>query len=131
MKAKSVPDGYHTITPFLFVNGADNLIQFMLRVFHAEEVQRMHREDGSILFAEVRIGDSLVMLTEAPPDRTPMPAMLYIYLDDLDSVYQSGLAAGAISLQAPRDEGYGDRTAGLQDASGNQWWLAQRIEKVI
>jgi uncharacterized glyoxalase superfamily protein PhnB len=130
MTVKSIPDGYHTITPYLFVRDVDGLIDFLKQVFNAREIERLRRPDGSIMHAEVRIGDSVVMMGGAGEGRSPMPAMLYLYMEEIDSVYQKALAAGATSLQEPRDEFYGDRTAGVQDASGNQWWLATRVENM-
>jgi uncharacterized glyoxalase superfamily protein PhnB len=82
------------------------------------------------MHAEVIIGDSVIMMGEAGEVNPPVPAMLYLYLEDCDAAYQRALAAGAVSLQEPKDEFYGDRTAAVKDAFGNQWWMATRIEEV-
>ena len=130
MTVKPVPDGYHTVTPYLVVRGVTDLIHFLQRAFDAREISRTRLPDGSIMYAEVRIGDSLIMLGEAAENTPPMPAMLHLYLEDTDAAYRRALAAGATSLREPEDQFYGDRTAGVQDAFGNQWWLATHIEDV-
>jgi uncharacterized glyoxalase superfamily protein PhnB len=130
MTVKPIPEGYHTVTPYLVVQGAAQLIDFLKQAFAAEEIQRMTRPDGSIGHAEVRIGDSRVMLGEAGGEFKPMPAMLHLYMEDADAVYQRALLAGATSLREPVDEFYGDRMAGVKDQFGNQWWIATHIEDV-
>jgi uncharacterized glyoxalase superfamily protein PhnB len=82
------------------------------------------------MHAELRLGDSLVMIAEASAQYGPFPAMLHLYLEDVDAVYRRALAAGAAALQEPADQFYGDRTAGVRDAFGNTWWLATHIEDV-
>ena len=130
MTVKPVPDGYHTVTPYLVVQDVAGLIDFLERAFDAEETERMQSPDGPIMHAEVRIGDSVVMMGEAGEDTPPMPAMLHLYLEDADAAYQRALDAGATSLREPEDQFYGDRTAGVKDDFGNQWWLATHIEDV-
>jgi PhnB protein len=129
-KVKFIPDGYHTVTPYLIVSRVSSLIDFLKQVFDAEERERIQMPDGRIMHAEVRIGDSVVMMGEAADSQAAMPAMLHIYLEDADAAYRRALAAGATSLREPEDQFYGDRTAGVQDAFGNQWWLATHIEDV-
>ncbi len=129
-KVKPVPDGYHTVTPYLVVQGVAQLIDFMKQAFAAEEIRRMTRPDGSIGHAEVKIGDSRVMLGEAGGEFEPMPTMLHMYVEDVDAVYQRALQAGAISVREIVDEFYGDRTGGVKDKSGNQWWIATHIKDV-
>lgn len=129
-KIKFMPEGYHTVTPYLLVRNAGGLIDFLKQVFDAEETERMRRPDGSIMHAEVRIGDSVVMMGEASGENAPMPGVLHIYLQDTDAAYRRALAAGATSLREPADQFYGDRTGGVQDAFGNQWWMATHIEDV-
>jgi PhnB protein len=124
-KANYIPEGYHSVTPYLVVTDVSGLVDFLQAAFDGkEEVQRSHRPDGSVMHAEVRIGDSVVMMGETTGDVTSFPAMLYLYLEDADAAYRQALEAGAISLQEPVDETYGDRVAAVQDAYGNQWWLA-------
>jgi uncharacterized glyoxalase superfamily protein PhnB len=130
MAVKPIPDGYHTVTPYLVVRDVDGLIDFLQQVFDVRETERFEQPDGSIAHAEVRIGDSVVMMGEASDDFAPMPGMLHIYLEDVDDAYERALAAGATSLREPTDEFYGDRSAGVQDAFGNQWWMATHVEDV-
>jgi uncharacterized glyoxalase superfamily protein PhnB len=126
MAVKPVPDGYHTVTPYLTVKDAGGLIDFIKQVFGGEETFRMGED--SVAHAEMRIGDSMVMLGEAQNE--PIPAMIHLYMPDTDAVYRRALAAGATSLREPTDMFYGDRTGGVQDRFGNQWWIATHIEDV-
>jgi PhnB protein len=130
MAVKAKPDGYHAVTPYLVVDGAARLIDFLEEVFGAQEVERLAAPGDRIGHAEIRISDSLVMLGDAHGEHKPMPMMLYVYVDDADAVYQRALAAGATSVQAPVDQFYGDRSGGVKDAFGNLWWIATHIEDV-
>lgn len=127
---KPVPEGYHTVTPYLAIHGAAKLIDFLQRAFDATVTERLERPDGAIAHAEVRIGDSIVMLGDAPAEWKPMPAMLHMYVADADAAYRRAIAAGGTSIREPADQFYGDRSAAVQDACGNQWWLATRIENL-
>jgi PhnB protein len=120
------PDGYNTVTPYLTVKGADRLIDFICNVAGGEVTFRMG--DDTVQHAEVRVGDSVIMIGEAPAE--PMPAMLHLYVEDADSMYKRAIGAGAKSLREPEDQFYGDRTGGVQDEFGNQWWFATHIEDV-
>jgi PhnB protein len=124
------PDGYHTVTPFLLVDHASELIEFLKQAFAAEEIERYPTPDGGIMHAVVRIGDSLIMLSDSSEQFPSRQAMLHLYVEDTDSVYQSALKARAVSLREPVDEFFGDRSAGVLDPFGNQWWLATHIEDV-
>ena len=127
---KPVPDGYHTVTPYIVTTGVAQLIDFLKSAFDATEVTRHARPDGSVMHAEVRIGDSVVMMGEAAGNIKPFPAMLHLYVADVDAAYQRAIQAGATSLREPADQRYGDRAGGVQDAFGNQWWLATHVEDV-
>jgi len=127
---KPIPDGYHSLTPFLIVEGAPALIDFAKQAFGAEETFRMPRPGGQIMHAEMRIGDSMMMLSDASPENPPMPAMIHLYVEDADAIYKRALQAGASSIREPADQFYGDRSAGVKDKFGNQWWLATHIEDV-
>ena len=130
MAVKAQPDGYHAVTPYLVVDGAARLIDFLAAVFNAEEVERFAAPGNRIGHAEMRIGDSLVMLGDARGEHEPRQAMLYVYVADADATYQRALAAGGTSVQAPADQFYGDRSAGVKDPTGNLWWIATHIEDV-
>ena len=131
MAVKPIPDGYHSVTPYLVVNGAAKLIDFMKDVLGAEEIFRMDSPTG-VGHAELRVGDSIVMLADAEGSATgkASPAMLHIYVNDVDATYGRALAAGATSLREPADQFYGDRSGGVEDGFGNQWWFATHIEDV-
>jgi uncharacterized glyoxalase superfamily protein PhnB len=128
--ARAIPQGFHTVTPYLVVRGADRLIHFMKQSFKANEQHRATHQDESIMHAEVQIGDSKLMLSEARGDMEPRPGMLYIYVDDVDVVYERAVQAGAKPLRPPTDEFYGDRSGGVEDMCGNQWWIATHKEDV-
>ncbi len=128
MAVKPIPEGYHTVTPYLIVDGANELIEFTKRAFGAEETVRMPGEGGTVAHAEIRIGSSIVMLSDGPSESGPTSAMLHLYVNDTDAVYRRALEAGATSVREPADQFYGDRSGGVQDAFGNQWWLATHVE---
>ena len=131
MAVKPVPEGYHTATPYLIVPGVAKVIDFLKRTFEAEEIhERTSRADGTIMHAEVRIGDSPIMLGEPMGQFQPMPASIYLYVADTDACYQRALKAGAASLMEPADQFYGDRNAGVRDPVGNVWWIGTHIEDV-
>lgn len=124
MTTQSAPDGYPTVSPYLLVEDVAALIDFLEQCFDAEEIRRKKRSDGSIQHAEVRIGDSVVMMGESTDEFAPMPAMLHVYVDAVDTVYERALQAGATSVAEPSGQPDGDRRGGVQDAWGNQWWMA-------
>ena len=130
MTVQPIPEGYHTVTPYLIVSGVPQLIDFLKQAFGAEEMVRMAQSDGTIGHAEVKIGTSRVMMGEAGGEFKPMPTMLHLYVEDTDAVYQRALQAGATSLMEPTDQFYGDRMSAVQDAFGNQWWFATHVEDV-
>lgn len=130
MPVKPIPEGYHTVTPYLIVPDVEGQIAFLKEAFDAEERSISRDGEGHIMHAEVKIGDSVLMMGESNDNLPPMPAMLHLYLEDVDAAYERAVAAGAASLREPTDEFYGDRAGGVQDAYGNQWWLATHVEDV-
>ena len=126
---KPIPDGYHSVTPYLVVDGAAKLIDFARQAFGAEEMFRMPAPGGSVGHAEMRIGDSVVMLADSSPDNPARPANLLLYVDDCDATYRKALAAGGTSEREPTDQFYGDRAGGV-DAFGVRWWIHTHIEDV-
>jgi uncharacterized glyoxalase superfamily protein PhnB len=130
MAVKPIPDGYHSVTPYLAVEGAAKLMEFLKRAFDAVEVECMRRPDGSIHHAEMKIGDSIVMLGDAGGPWKPRPSTLYMYVNDTDATYRRALEAGATSLMEPATQFYGDRNGGVQDPTGNFWWIATHVEDV-
>ncbi len=118
---------YHSVTPYLVVAGAARLIEFLTAAFDAKESIRDSLPDGTVRHAEVRIGDSTVMLSDAQPDHPAMPSMVFLYVDDADEAYRKAIAAGATSVREIRDESHGDRMGGVLDPVGGQWWMATPI----
>jgi PhnB protein len=129
-KVKPIPERYHSVTPYLVVQGVPKLLDFLKQTFNSTELERVPRPDGTISHAEVRIGDSVVMMGEANAQSKPMPTMLYVYVEDADAVYKRALMAGAKSVRDLKDEFYGDRAGGVEDPMGNQWWIATHKEDV-
>jgi uncharacterized glyoxalase superfamily protein PhnB len=127
-RVKPVPEGYHTITPYLTAAGAQQLLDFLQQAFAAALVRRTLRPDGAIAHAEARIGDSIVMFCEASEQWPAAPASFYVYVEEVDRVYAQALAAGARSIMEPTDTSFGDRHGGVIDPLGNTWWMATRIE---
>ncbi|MGQ0812611.1 MAG: VOC family protein [Nitrospiraceae bacterium] len=130
MPVKPIPDGYHTVTPVLTVHGAAKLIEFVKQAFDAKEVYRLPGPDGAVMHAEVKVGDSMVMLGEATDEWKPMPAKIALYVEDTDAWYKRALRAGATSVREPSDQFYGDRSAGVKDFAGNHWWIHTHIDDV-
>ena len=130
MPVKPIPEGYHTVTPLLSVKGAARLIDFMKKAFGATEVYRFPAPDGSVMHAELKIGDSVVMLGEAMEDCSPMPVTFYVYVQDADATYREALDAGGESLEGPTDRFWGDRVASIKDFAGNKWMIATHVEEV-
>lgn len=128
MTVNFTPDGFHTVTPYLTVQGANQLLEFVKAAFDAEEILCMKQPDGMIRHAAVRIGNSMVELAEAKADWTPMPGAIHLYVSDTDAVYQKTLQAGATSLHAPTDMPYGERGAAVKDPVGNHWYIATHTE---
>ena len=118
--------GFHTITPYLLVEGAAKLIDFFKGGFGAEEIFRMPPAGASIMHAELRIGDSILELSDASPEFPPMRVMHILQVDDVDASYRRALNAGGTSLSGPTEQSYGDREAGIADPAGNHWYLTER-----
>lgn len=130
MAVQPIPTGFHTITPYLMVKGGAKLIEFLKEALGAEVKSISKVPDGAIMHASLRIGDSMVMMSDARGSWEAMPACLYLYVPNVDQLYERAMKAGAGSINAPRDEFYGDRMAGITDPSGNTWWLATHVEDV-
>ena len=130
MTISPIPTGYHSVTPYLVVNGVAELIEFAKLVFGAEEIRRSLGSRGQIQHARIRIGDSHIMMGESESGSRPMPAVLYVYVEDVDRTFGRALEAGATALREPADQFYGDRNAGVRDRSGNEWWIARHIEDI-
>jgi PhnB protein len=132
---RAVPEGYHSVQPYLYVRGAAQAIEFYKQAFGATEIMRFAQPDGKIGHAELRIGDSVIMLADEVPERgIHSPAhyggsavSLMVYVEDCDAVYERAIRTGAKSLREPTDQFFGDRNAGVEDPFGFQWWISTRI----
>ena len=119
------PDGYNSVSPYFIVKGAQKLVDLLNEIFDAKELRRYEMPDGSIMHAQVYIGDSLVMMGEPTGDFGPMPGSIYLSVPDCDAVYKRALEAGAVSVMEPMDMQHaGQRYGGVKDPSGNVWWVA-------
>jgi PhnB protein len=135
-KVKSIPDGYHAITPYLCINGAAGAIEFYARAFGAAEVMRIAQPDGRVGHAEVRIGDSHVMLADEFPEmnfRSPTTiggaaVHLHLYTDDVDAMVARAVAAGATLVRSVQDQFYGDRVGTVADPYGHVWHVSTHKE---
>jgi uncharacterized glyoxalase superfamily protein PhnB len=130
MTVKPVPEGYYTVTPWIISRDTAQLIDYVKEAFEAEEIARVVGEDGSIGHAEVRIGDSVVMMFDAKPDWPPTPAFLRLYVTDADAVHRHAIAAGGTSVTDVTHLYFGDRVGRVRDPLGNLWWIQTRVEDV-
>lgn len=118
---------YRTVTPYLVVPDGDAEIKFLEAAFGAEVASCARNQDQTVMHAEIKIGDSLVMLGQAGEQWKALKASLYVWVPDVDEVYARALAAGATSQSAPEDKPYGHRNAGVVDAAGITWWIGSPI----
>jgi PhnB protein len=131
MPTSPIPPGYHTATPYLIARGADKVVDFMKNAFGAQlSFPPMTGPDGKIMHADLMIGDSHVMISEATEQHPAMQSMIHLYVPNVDAVYQRAVAAGGTSTLEPTDQFYGDRGASVTDPSGNHWYIATHIEDV-
>ena len=138
MPAQPVPSGYHTVTPYLVVRGGAQAIDFYTRAFGANELFRMADPSGRIGHAEIRIGDSIVMLADEFPEMgavSPQTAGgvsvgLYLYVEDVDALAAQAVAAGATVDRPVKTEFYGDRSGTFRDPFGHKWTIATHVEDV-
>jgi PhnB protein len=121
------PDGYSSVSPYLIVRGAADTIAFLIQVFDAVELRRFPDPEGRIMHAEVRIGDSVVMIADGNDAWPPLPANVHIYVPDVDATYQRALAAGGTSVQEPVQKQDEDKRGGVKDAGGTSWWIATKV----
>jgi len=122
------PEGFHTVTPYLTVKGAAKLLDFLKAAFDAEELNRHLETSGRIAHACVRIGDSMVELSDGTEQWPPTPGALHVYVPDVDAVFQRAVKAGGTSLQDPTDQFYGERSCAVRDMCGNNWYIATQTE---
>lgn len=138
MAVKSIPDGYHSVTPYLIADGAVAALEFYKSVFGATELMRMDGQDGKLAHAEFKVGDSPMMLSDEHPEmgfRGPKsfggsPVGILLYFDDVDAVFAKAVAAGATVMKPLQNQFYGDRSGTVIDPWGHVWTVATHIEDV-
>lgn len=127
MSGSHKPRDYSTVSPYLIVDGASRTIEFLVAAFDAAELRRFPGPDGTLMHAEVRIDDSVVMLADSTADWPPVPSYVHVYVPDVDATYRRALDAGATSVQEPVQKGDEDRRGGVRDVGGTTWWIATRV----
>lgn len=136
MAVKPIPEGYHSVTPYLIVRGAAQAIEFYKKAFGATELMRFPGPNGTVAHAEIKIGDSPIMLAdEGPEHKSPQsvgesPVGLMVYVPDVDKVFTQAVSAGAKSTRSVQDQFYGDRSGNLTDPFGHKWTIATHKEDV-
>lgn len=122
------PAAYTSVSPYLVVSGAQTVIDFVKAAFGAKELRRYDRPDGAIMHAEMRIDDSVLMLSDAAEGYPSFPSMVHVYVSDVDQVFEKALAAGASEIEAPRThEGETDKRGMVADPCGNTWVLSTQV----
>ena len=138
-KVKPIPEGFHTATPYMIIKDAASAIEFYKKAFGATVIECIKDADGKVRHGEIRIGDSPFMITDehpqfpeylSPQSRGGTPVHIYLYVEDVDAVFNKAIAAGAKELQPVQDQFYGDRSGGLTDPYGHIWYIATHIEDV-
>lgn len=130
MSVKPIPDGYHSVTPVIMVNGAARLTDFLKNVFDAKILTSIPGPNNTVAHSEVQIGDSRLMIADANPMFPAQPGSFYLYVTDVNATYKRALAAGAKIEREPKDQFYGDRNASVIDEFGNRWSMATHVEDV-
>lgn len=130
MSVNPIPEGYPTVTPYLLVQEADALIAFLEASLDGEVTEYLEGPDDTVSHAEVRIGESLIMMGEPEDEAQVHPVNLHVYVEDVDATYERALAAGGESLSEPEDKFYGDRSGAVRGPQGNVWWISTHVEDV-
>jgi PhnB protein len=131
MATKPIPEGYHSVTPYLTVRGANKVIEFLKQAFGAKlSHEPIKRPDGTVMHAQVIIGDSRIMIAEESEMAKATASTMYLYVPNVDSVFQQAVKAGGQTVMEPMDMFYGDRSGGVKDPSGNSWFIATHKEDV-
>ena len=130
MPVKPIPDGYPAVTPYLMVRDAARFIEFLATVFDARVTEQLTRPDGKIGHTEVRVRDSLIMLSDASDEHPATPVMLHFYVEDVDATFARAVEAGGTVVAPPANQFYGDRSGGVKEPCGNTIWIATHVEDV-
>ena len=138
MNAKPIPDGHHTVTPYLALKNGVKAVEFYKKAFGATELSKLITPDGRLGHAEIQLGDSIIMMSDefpefggkAPDTLGGTPVNIHLYVEDVDSFFKKAVAAGAKERKAVKDQFYGDRSGQLEDPFGHLWWVATHKEDV-
>ena len=138
MSAKAIPAGHHTVTPYLAIKNAVKALEFYKKAFGATESYKLMMPDGRLGHAEIRLGNSVIMLSDEFPEfggKSPQtlggsPVSIHLYVEDVDGFFKRALAAGAKERKQVMDQFYGDRSGQLEDPFGHLWWVATHKEDV-
>jgi uncharacterized glyoxalase superfamily protein PhnB len=122
------PDGYTSVAPYLTVNGAQRTIDFLTRVFEAQPLRMIPGSEGKVTHGEVRIDDTVVMLTDADEGWPATPSHVHIYVRDVDTVFERAISLGATIVKRPVQDGDADKRGGFTDAGGTTWWVSTQVE---
>ncbi|MFN2134567.1 MAG: VOC family protein [Candidatus Promineifilaceae bacterium] len=128
MTSSYKPEGYNNVSPYLVVNGAEGTIAFLTAAFGAQEIRRFPSDSGGIMHAEVRIGDSVIMLADGVEQWPAFPAHVHVYVPDVDAAYRLALDAGATPVQEPEKKEDEDRRGGVLGPGGTTWWIASKVD---
>ena len=121
------PDGYTSVAPYLTVNGVQGTIDFLIRVFDAQPLRMIPNSEGNVAHGEVRIEDTVVMLTDAVEGWPAIPSHVHIYVEDVDTIFERALSAGATIVKRPVRDGDADKRGGFTDAGGTTWWVSTQL----
>lgn len=128
MSANWKPENYNSVSVYIVANGAQKVLDFLQQAFGAEPLRRYDNSDGSIMHAEARVGDTVVMIADAGGAYPAFPVWLHVYVPDVDATYKKALAAGGVSAQEPvQRPGDPDKRGGVKDPAGNTWWISTQL----
>ena len=128
MSPQMKPAGYNSVSPYLMANGAQRVIDFLKQAFGATDLRRFAMPDGTIMHAEVRIDDTVIMIADAGGDYPAFASWLHVYVRDVDATYRRALEVGGVAVQPPvQREGDPDKRGGVKDPAGNTWWISTQV----
>ncbi|MGA9119493.1 MAG: VOC family protein [Bacteroidota bacterium] len=128
MNVRHKPEGYSSVSPYLIVDGASRTIKFLLEAFDGVRLREVPGPGGSLIHAEVRLDDTVIMLTDGAEGWPPIPSHVHVYVSNVDETYKRALKTGAISVQEPVKRGDADKRGAVRDPGGTTWWIATKME---
>ncbi len=129
-KVNPVPEGFHTVTPYVVVEGAERFLQFIEKAFNGKTNFIMKQPDGKVMHATAKIGNSLIMICDAMEDAPAQSVILYLYVEDADAVFNKAKQQKTTVVREMENQFYGDRVGALKDEWGNVWWVGSQVEEV-